>query len=82
MVKFRYPRVVALSDSTAKSMSISTVFAIANCGPMGAIGAAVDGPFVDMWMVVLSVCLLQKLKSYFGENSRIESELLREGNLL
>jgi len=63
-------------------MSISTVLAIANCGPMGAIGSAVNGPFMDMWMVILSVWFLQKLKSYFGENSRIESELLREGNLL
>ena len=80
-LKFQYKNMVSLYYSTCKNMSISTALAIANFGPLGAIGAAMGGPFTDMWMMILSVGFLQKIKSFFEGNQLPEAELAVSENV-
>ncbi len=75
LFKFQYENTVSLYYSTCKNMSISTALAIANFGPLGAIGAAMGGPFTDMWMMILSVRFLAKLKDHFKGDHSEESQM-------
>ena len=74
LFKFSYADMVSLYYSTCKNMSISTALAIASFGPLGGIGAAMGGPFTDMWMMILSVRFLPRLKSWFNDGKPADKE--------
>lgn len=81
LFKFNYADMVSLYYSTCKNMSISTALAIASFGPLGGIGTAMGGPFTDMWMMILSVRFLPKLKNWFtNEESSAHEKLLVNKN--
>ncbi len=75
LLRLKYADMVSLYYSTCKNMSISTALSISTFGPLGAIGTAMGGPFTDMWMMILSLRFLPKLKEMFNHSSGEEASI-------
>jgi len=74
ILRMPYADVVALTyGASSKNMSISTALAIANFGPLAAIGVAMGGPFTEMWLLILLASLFPRWKPIF-ERRRTEAE--------
>ena len=63
LFKMKYEDLVALAfGASSKNMSISTAIAIANFGPLAAIGVAMGGPFTEMWLLIALASIFPKFK--------------------
>jgi ACR3 family arsenite transporter len=66
LLRMPYEDVVALTyGASSKNMSISSALAIANFGPVAAIGVAMGGPFTEMWLLILLASLFPRWKHLF-----------------
>lgn len=64
-----YENVVALTyGASSKNMSISSALAIANFGPIAAIGVAMGGPFTEMWLLILLASLFPRWRHFFEKS--------------
>jgi len=70
LLRMPYEDVVALTyGASSKNMSISSALAIANFGPIAAIGVAMGGPFTEMWLLILLASLFPRWKHVFEQRA-------------